>query len=127
METLVKIKNRKPLHIQADATTTLCGVAIKETSELISSSEVTCGRCIKIRAWHEPQTEKTCTVCGATKPIDEFYYNSATDSLMSKCMKCQSRFAFLSRKYKQEGRKLTTKEFREKGLYKRDKKELVKA
>lgn len=60
---------------------------------------------------------KKCTVCGTPKDDDEFYYDTCTDTLQSKCKQCSIRFVVVSRQYKKLGKKLSTKEFRERKLY----------
>lgn len=61
---------------------------------------------------------KTCTVCGVPKDEGDFYYDSATDRLTSKCIPCMKRYNAIYRAFKRMGMKLTTKEFRDSKLYK---------
>lgn len=111
------------VHIQASVGITLCGRHLYEAE--LTTSKPTCKQCIKHSQRHI-QEEKTCTICGETKDIGQFYYDVATDTNRSNCTSCTCKLVTMRRQYARVGKKLTVKEFRQKRLYQKSK-ELVKA
>jgi hypothetical protein len=106
------------VHAQQSAGVTLCGRRIDPESWGMTPSEVNCGQCLASIAAAE-RMDRTCTVCGDTKDIDDFYYNSALDTTFAHCKDCQSKLNALRKKLRKEGKKISVKEFRDKKLYKR--------